>query len=163
MKNNIRIMSRSDAESLVKSGFPENTAVISFCDPMPKPGAERSEPIDYRGVCSRAFRVEIHDVDIEVLSDFGLDFDSYFPEAMCLARFISDCVDDGFDIICQCEYGQSRSAACAAAIKEFYDKDGISVFADYRYYPNQLVFNKLLEALKNNKELNGGNNNEQCI
>jgi hypothetical protein len=50
--------------------------------------------------------------------------------------------------VCQCEYGQSRSAACAAAIKEYYDHDGISIFADYRYYPNQLIFNKLLDALK---------------
>ncbi len=149
MKNNIRIMSRSDAEALIKSGFPKNTAVISFCDPMPERTSERSEPIDYRGICSRAFRIEIHDIDIEVLGDFGLDFNSYFSEAKSLARFICECVDDGFDIICQCEYGQSRSAACAAAIKEFYDKDGISVFADYRYYPNQLIFNKLLEALKN--------------
>ena len=57
-------------------------------------------------------------------------------------------VAEGYDIICQCEYGQSRSAACAAAIKEHYGKRGIEIFADYRYYPNQLVFNKLLCALK---------------
>ena len=38
------------------------------------------------------------------------------------------------DIICQCEHGQSRSAACAAAIKEHFEKSGIEVFADYRYY-----------------------------
>ena len=52
------------------------------------------------------------------------------------------------DLICQCEYGQSRSAACAAAILEFYDKNGISIFADYRYYPNQLVYNKVKDALE---------------
>ena len=80
-------------------------------------------------------------------------FDTYFPEADSLAAFIQKAHDDGFDIICQCEYGQSRSAACAAAIIEYYEKNGISVFADYRYYPNQLIFNKLLDALKN-KEVN---------
>lgn len=51
-------------------------------------------------------------------------------------------------IICQCDYGQSRSAACAAAIIEYFEHRGISIFADYRYYPNQLVFNKIYEALE---------------
>ena len=64
-----------------------------------------------------------------------------------LAEFIRQAHDDGLDIICQCEYGQSRSAACAAAILEHYCKNGISVFADYRYYPNQLVYNKIKNAL----------------
>ena len=40
-----------------------------------------------------------------------------------------------------------RSAACAAAIREHFYGDGIEVFADYRYYPNQLVYNKLKAAL----------------
>ena len=51
------------------------------------------------------------------------------------------------DILCQCEYGQSRSAACAAAILEYFDATGISVFADYRYYPNQVVYHKVMDAL----------------
>ena len=59
---------------------------------------------------------------------------------------------EGMDIICQCEYGQSRSAACAAAIKEHFEKSGIEVFADYRYYPNQLIFNKLRDALSSWKQ-----------
>ena len=29
-------------------------------------------------------------------------------------------------------------------IKEYYEKSGIEIFADYRYYPNQLIFNKYL-------------------
>ena len=44
------------------------------------------------------------------------------------------------------EYGQSRSAACAAAIREHF-MGGIEIFANYRYYPNQLVYNKLKAAL----------------
>ena len=56
-------------------------------------------------------------------------------------------IEHGMDIICQCEHGQSRSAACAAAIKEHFEKSGIEVFADYRYYPNQMIFNKLRDAL----------------
>ena len=52
------------------------------------------------------------------------------------------------DILCQCDYGQSRSAACAAAVREFFCGEGIRIFADYRYYPNQLIFNKILSALE---------------
>ena len=40
-----------------------------------------------------------------------------------------------------------NAADCAAAIKEYFYKDGISVFADYNYYPNQVVFHKVYDAL----------------
>ena len=152
MKNNIKIMSRKCAEVLVKNGFPQNTAVISFCDPKSKRTPNDYAHVDYSGVCDRVFMVTVHDIDIEILGDFGLTFETYFPQAKELAIFIKQAVNDGYDIICQCEYGQSRSAACAAAIKEYYDRSGIEIFADYRYYPNQLIFNKLLDGLKD-KEL----------
>ena len=58
---------------------------------------------------------------------------------------------NGRDIICQCDYGQSRSAACAAAILQHFEGRGIDIFADYRYYPNQLVYHKIFDALKNYK------------
>lgn len=91
----------------------------------------------------------IHDIDIEILEDYGLTFETYFPEASELAEFIIKAENAGLNIICQCEYGQSRSAACAAVILEYFYHNGISIFADYRYYLNQLIFNKLLNALKN--------------
>ena len=148
LKNKIEIMSREAIENLIADGFPNNVAVISFFDPKSKRTPKEYAPVDYAGVCDRVFPVAIHDIDIEILPDYGFNFDTYFPEAAALARYIIESVSSGYDIICQCEYGQSRSAACAAAIKEYYDKSGIEVFADYRYYPNQLVFNKLLYALK---------------
>lgn len=152
MKNKIMICSRDMVEKLIISGFPNNTAVISFYDPKSKRTPKDYAPADYSGVCDRVFYVPLHDIDIEVLPEYGLSFDTYFPEAESLARYIIRCISEGRNIICQCEYGQSRSAACAAAIKEYYDKSGIEIFADYRYYPNQLVFNKLLDALKAVKE-----------
>ena len=148
MKNKIEIMSRKAVEELIADGFPENTAVVSFYDPKSKRTPIDYSPVDYPKVCKRIFYVPIHDIDIEILSDFGLSFDTYFPEADELAKYIIKNVAEGYNIICQCEYGQSRSAACAAAIKEYYEKSGIEIFADYRYYPNQLIFNKLLNALK---------------
>lgn len=70
------------------------------------------------------------------------------PLASELAEFICSAVKDGLDIICQCEYGESRSAGCAAAILEHFERNGISIFADFRHYPNKLVYHKLMEKLK---------------
>ena len=139
--------SRKTAEALLENGFPENTAVISFYDPPSKRMRDVLPPVDYKGKADRVFYVRVHDIDIEVLPDYGLTVDTYLPEADRLADFIRKAHNDGLDILCQCEYGQSRSAACAAAILEHYCKNGISVFADYRYYPNQLVYNKIKNAL----------------
>ena len=144
----VSVLSRDAMEELLEKGVLENTAVISFFDPKSERTPKNYAPINYTGKCERVFGVAIHDLDISVLEDFGLTFDTYFPEVEALARFIKGAVKDGFRIICQCEYGQSRSPACAAAIKEYYEKSGIEIFADYRYYPNQLVFNKILSALK---------------
>ena len=66
---------------------------------------------------------------------------------MCLPNLLTKQKNNGMDIICQCEYGQSRSAGCAAAILEHYEHRGIDIFRDYKYYPNQLIFNKIYDAL----------------
>ena len=144
----IEIYSREVMEKRLQEGFLQDTAVISFFDP-PSPRTPKDyKPLDYGNKCAAVYPVAVHDIDIETLPEFGLSFDTYFPEAKELAVFIHNAVRQNLDILCQCEYGQSRSAACAAAIREYYEHSGISVFADYRYYPNQLIFNKLLQALQ---------------
>lgn len=145
---NIEIMSRPAIEQLLIDGFPANTAVISFYDPPSERIPCTYGHVDFGEMCRKMFLVGVHDIDIEILADYGLSFDTYLPESDQLAKFILDVKQSGMDIICQCEYGQSRSAACAAAIREFFYKDGITIFADYRYYPNQLIFNKVLDSLK---------------
>ena len=95
--------------------------------------------------------VELYDIDLEILPDYGMSYETYFPEAGTLAEYIVRAYKDGLDIICQCEYGESRSSACAAAIRQFFYGDGISVFADYRYYPNQVVYHKVYDALESLK------------
>ena len=77
-----------------------------------------------------------------------LGYKTYLAEADELAKFIYEAKADGLDIICQCDYGQSRSAACAAAILEHFEGRGIDIFVDYRYYPNQLVYHKIFDALE---------------
>ena len=143
----VDIYSRKAIQPLIAGEFPNNTAVISFYSPK---DARRDDylPVDYRGRPERLIYVCANDIDIETLPSFGLTYETYMPDAQKLAEFIRQAAEDGLDFICQCDYGQSRSAACAAAIREFFERTGIEIFADYRYYPNQLVFNKIYDALK---------------
>lgn len=149
----VEIYSRESIEKLLAGDFPENVAVISFYDPVNLRTDEKDIPVDYSLKTSRVFPVAIHDIDLEVLPKYGLTYDAYFPETDDLAAFIYSAYNEGLDIICQCEYGQSRSAACAAAILEHFYHNGINVFTDYRYYPNQMVFHKVFNALNNLKKI----------
>ncbi len=144
---NVTICSRKDAENLLCTGFPPRTAVISFYDPPSPRNAAPVPPPDYNGKAERVFTVAVNDLDLKALPDVGLTYETYLPEADALAKFIHQARTDGLDILCQCEYGQSRSAACAAAILEYFDGTGITIFADYRYYPNQVVYHKMMDAL----------------
>ena len=148
----VRIFSRPDIEDLLINEVPSNTAIISFYDPKSKRTPIDYAPVVFPSSCEYVFKIGIHDIDIEILGDYGLTYETYFPEANQLADFILTAEKQGLDIISQCEYGQSRSAACAAAIMEFFYGTGIKIFADYRYYPNQLIFNKVLDALNAAKE-----------
>lgn len=144
----ISIHSRETIEKLIEKDFLENTAVISFYDPS---GPYSQKAVDYKERARRVFQIAIYDIDIEVLEKYNLTFDTYFTEVEELAEFIYDAYAEDMNIICQCEYGQSRSAGCAAAILEHFESNGISIFRDYRYYPNQLIFNKMLDALEAEK------------
>ncbi len=147
----VDIYSRKAIEKLLQNNFPKNAAVISFYDPVNPRTGESDKPVDYSHTANRVFTIAIHDIDLEVLQKYGLTYDTYFPEADDLAKFIYSAYNDNLNIICQCEYGQSRSAACASAILEHFYHNGISVFADYRYYPNQMVFHKVFDALNHLK------------
>lgn len=146
----VSIYSRKEIEEIIKSGeFPENTAVISYYDPKIKRIDKDYTHVDYDGVCENVFYSELDDLDLEVIKRKGLTYNTYFPEADEMAEFIYNAYNNGMDIICQCEYGQSRSAGTAAAIMEHFYKSGIWIFADYRRYPNQVVFHKVFDALEN--------------
>ena len=154
---NVTICSRKAAEELLRTDALSHTAVISFCDPPSTDRPAPTPPLDYTGAAARVFTVAVRDLDLSVLPDVGLTYDTYLLEADALAAFIYQARADGLDILCQCEYGQSRSAACAAAILEHFDSTGISIFADYRYYPNQVVYHKIMDAL-----IRRGLNEQQC-
>ena len=60
MKTNVEIMSRKAMNILIESGFPKNTAVISFYDPKDGRGGARLKeynPINYNGICDCVFTV----------------------------------------------------------------------------------------------------------
>lgn len=144
----VSVYSRETIESIIAvHKFPENTAVISFYDPAIKRIDEDYSHVDYSGVCDTVFYSELDDLDLDVLRRKGYTYDTYFPEAPDIAAFIYRAYDMGMDIICQCEYGQSRSAATAAAILEYFYHSGISIFTNYDYYPNQVVYHKIFDAL----------------
>ncbi|MFR5875600.1 MAG: hypothetical protein ACLUFN_03835 [Eubacterium sp.] len=144
---NVSIYSREEIEKLIDNDFPKNTAVISFYDPKGI-RSDNLSPVDYKNQAEMVYQVAVYDIDIDVLEDYNLTFDTYLPEAKEIAEFIYQAKEKGLDIICQCQYGQSRSAGCAAAILEHFEKNGISIFADYRYYPNQVIYHKIFDALE---------------
>lgn len=148
----VSVYSRKAIESIIADGkFPENTAVISFYDPAIKRIDTDYTHVDYSSVCNTVFYSELEDLDLEVLKRKGYTYDIYFPEADDMAMFIVKSYNDGKDIICQCEYGQSRSAGCAAAIQEYFYHNGILIFANYNYYPNQVVYHKVYDAIERQK------------
>jgi len=145
----VTVYSGAEIEKVMADGnFPQNTAVISFYDPAIKRIDEGYTHVDYSGICDTVFYCEVDDLDLDYLPEKGYTYDSFFPEAPELADFINKTFRDGKDIICQCEYGQSRSAGCAAAILEHFYRSGIDIFADYKYYPNQVVYHKVFDALE---------------
>ena len=139
---NVKIYSNNDLNERLKSGKLENTLLIAFYDP------QYNSPTDFSGKAERVVTLPVPDLDKDDLEEYGYTEDSYFSQADSAAEFIIKAVRDGLDIACVCEYGESRSAGCAAAIKEFYEGNGIEIFADERYYPNKIIFNKLLAALR---------------
>lgn len=139
----IQILSEAAAKKMLRdNAFPAQTAVVCFTD--------GEHPIDYSSVTDRVFRVDVPDISMDDLMDYKYTVDDFAVAMRAdeLAQFILDANRDGYDFICQCTYGESRSAAAAAAIREYFAHDGIRIFADYHFCPNQLVFNILYDELK---------------
>lgn len=128
-------------QKLIHSGkLGEDTAVISFHDIA-------ESPIYFGGTKASVLTLALDDLGPTEISERYGSLTRYFTKADKLADFIIRSLAQGKRIICQCEMGMSRSAACAAAILQYYCGSGISIFADKRYYPNRIVFQKLFAAL----------------
>lgn len=145
----IRILSREGIEKLAQKRFTAKTAVISITD-------YNYEPVELKYQPNYLLRLSFDDVDADVFADEP-DADSFVIEAKYhmlsdeqarqIAKFYHLVRNHADVLICQCEHGQSRSAAIAAAILEYGSRSGINVFADDRYFPNKFIFKKVLKAI----------------
>lgn len=140
----VKIYSRAEIEEIITSGnFPDNTGVITFYNPD-------DMHVNYDSVCHDVFYCRLEDVDKSYWeTHYKKSFEEFFDYVDMVAEFIYEMHDSGKNIICQCDYGESRSAGCAAAIMQHFYKNGIDVFTDYRRYPNQMVYHKVFNALEN--------------
>ena len=153
----IKIRSRKALQKMVEMPFAERTAIISITDYDDNEVVLKNTP-EY------ILRLAFDDVDNDVVFDevgahptsdelsfvenkFHMFTDEH---ARKVADFYFDCRENIDVLICQCEHGQSRSAAVAAAILEHKSKNGIAVFSDDRYFPNKVVFRRTLAALNEN-------------
>ena len=147
-------MSRRAIEKYCENPMIEDTAIISITDFNGSFAQLKNPP-------KHLLQLAFDDVDNDVMVDelgrqpteverkqietkYNMLSDEQADE---VASFYRNVVDEVECFICQCEHGQSRSAAVAAAILEHRSKRGIRIFSDDRYYPNKVVFRKILKAL----------------
>ena len=150
----ILIRSRKAIEKMACLPFEEKTAIISVTD-WNCEFAKLENPPTY------LLQLAFDDVDNDIfLDELGrkpteaerIRLENKYhmlsnEQAKQIADFYISIENKVNVIICQCEHGQSRSAAIAAAIMEYRSKKGIEVFSNDNYYPNKVVFRKVLNAL----------------
>ena len=155
----IAIFSRDKIEALSCKGFAPHTALISITDAEWTFATLENKP-------EFLFQVAFDDIDNDIFVDelgraptdeerkrieakYNMLTDEKAGE---IAEFILSVKDKTDLLICQCEHGQSRSAAVAAAVLEYRSRSGIKIFADDHYYPNKMVFKKVLAQLQKKKD-----------
>ena len=125
MRARVSIYSRAELESLLQEGIFSDTAVICFYD-------INKGPMD----------LPLHTDSYQVAIDGPV-----FNEMDVLAHFIFYAKATGLKMICVCETGLSESAGCAAAIRQYYNGDGIEVFANIHYFPDKQIYQDVFNAL----------------
>lgn len=151
----ILIKSRSDIETMASSPFCQKTALISitdygwtFAELKHKPDFLLQlafDDVDNDIFIDEVGRNPTNNERIKIENKYHMMSDDQAKEIVDFYKEVCNKVDL---IICQCEHGQSRSAAIAAAILEYECKKGILVFANYNYYPNKIIFKKVLSQFK---------------
>ena len=166
----VEIESRKGITARASGPFPARTALISVTD----------SELDFAALANKPMylsRMKFDDVSDEIFKEIlgrnpteaeSLRLAEKFhmfndEQAGEMARFITSVSGKADTLICQCEYGQSRSAGIAAAVRQFWHGDGIEIFADERYYPNKLVYKKVLDALRENSVPFGEQQSERGI
>ena len=74
----VTVYSREAIEHIIAEGsFPNNTAVISFCNPELKHIDKDYFRVDYTSVCDDVFYCEVDDLDLDYLPEKGYTYDSF--------------------------------------------------------------------------------------
>lgn len=145
---NVEIHSIQSLKRRAHKPFAPDTALISIGD-----FGKELPLLEYKP--AHILRMEFDDVtpsEIDYESSERYAFRLFSEEqANQIADFVYRYWESRGTLLCQCHYGQSRSAAVAAAIKEHFYHNGIEIFADEqeRYCPNVYVFRLTLRALRN--------------
>ena len=85
--------------------------------------------------------------DIEI-SELKVRYHSITAEQVGqIVDFYTEVKEKADLLIIQCEHGQSRSAAVAAAIMEHETRTGINIVANDWFYPNKSLFRTVLKSL----------------
>lgn len=153
----IRVMSQAALRRLAAAApFDEGTFVVSIID-------TDAQPVWLANAPAGILRLSFDDVYPagHPLSEMygGYEDDEYaaFSEtlqpmseeqAAKTARFVVENLPRMRTLVCQCHYGQSRSAGVAAAVSEWLYGNGARFFKDERYCPNRHVYQLLLSALR---------------
>lgn len=151
---NILIMSRTEVEELSKKPFSSRVALISITDAGWTFAVLANKPkyilqLAFDDVDNDIFEDELGraptaEEQVSIEKKYNMFTDAQAQE---IAVFYKTNKYDIDILLCQCEHGQSRSAAVAAAVLEYESKSGISIFSEDKYFPNKVVFRKVLKAL----------------
>lgn len=151
----IRICSRKAIEKMAKEPFGEKTALISITDSGWTFAELKNAPeyllcLAFDDVDNDIFdKDEKGILDKENRMNIERKYNMFSDEqARKIAEFYFKVKGKAENLICQCEHGQSRSAAVAAAIMEYRSRKGIEIFSNDNYFPNKVVFRKTLFALR---------------
>lgn len=130
-----QICAQWELETLAERPFDTATAIISIGDPGSQPPVLCHQP-------RHLLRLEFDDARATSPGTISPE------QAGQIAAFVYDHKDSVQTLICQCGYGCSRSTAVAAAVKEHFTHDGLSLFTDGRHHPDIFVFSAVLKALE---------------
>lgn len=84
--------------------------------------------------------------DIRSLEEIN-DLNEFNQKISKLCEFIHKSINEDRELWISCDCGISRSPACCAAIKEAFEQNGISIFANERYKPNKILYKAIYNEL----------------
>lgn len=152
----VSVLGRNELEALSQQRFEPGTYVISITDTDAPLVRLQHQPqailrLTFDDVGDEEYPIGCHvmeDADSEDEDVIALISSCITDEqAAHIATFVQTNLANMEYLIVSCEMGQSRSAAVAAAIVEHYTNRPCAIYNDKRFYPNELVYHKVKDAM----------------